>query len=135
MNFADLGFARGYQIMGAYARSKLANILFTRELAKRLDGTGVTANCLHPGTVATSIWNRAPVWTRPFFSLAKRLVMISPEAGAETIVYLATSPEVEGKTGLYFEKNRPKLPSSLAQDDALAGRLWGESANLVKLSA
>ncbi len=135
MDFNDLGFERGYQIMRAYGRSKLANVLFTRELAKRLDGTGVTANCLHPGTVATNIWNRAPVWIRPIFSLLKRFVMITPAAGAEAIVYLATSPEVEGKTGLYFEKNRPQLPSRLAQDDVLAGRLWDESARLVKLSA
>ncbi len=135
MDFNDLGFERGYRIMGAYARSKLANVLFTRELAKRLAGTGVTVNCLHPGAVATNIWNRAPLWTRPIFSVAKRLAMISPAAGAETIVYLATSPDVEGMTGLYFERNRPKAPSRLAQDDALARRLWDESAHLVHLPA
>jgi retinol dehydrogenase 14 len=135
MDFKDLGFEQGYQIMRAYGRSKLAAVLFTRELAKRLEGTDVTVNALHPGAVATSIWDRAPAYARPILSLAKRLFMISPEAGAETIVYLATSPEVEGKTGLYFEKNRPKLPSRLAQDDAVAQRLWGESARLVKLPA
>jgi NAD(P)-dependent dehydrogenase (short-subunit alcohol dehydrogenase family) len=135
MDFNDLWFEHGYQIMRAYGRSKLAAILFTRELAKRLHGTGVTVNALHPGAVATSIWDHAPVVTRPIFSLAKRLFMISPAAGAQTIVYLATSPEVEGQTGLYFEKNRPKLPSRLAQDDPLAQRLWDESARLVKLSA
>ena len=135
MDFDDLGFEHGYQIMRAYGRSKLAAVLFTRELAKRLEGTNVTVNALHPGTVATSIWDRAPAYTRPIFSVAKRLFMISPEAGAETIVYLATSPEVEGKTGLYFEKNRAKFPSRLAQDDAVAKRLWDESARLVKLPA
>jgi len=135
MDFSDLGFEHGYQIMRAYSRSKLAAVLFTRELAKRLEGTGVTVNALHPGAVATSIWDRAPAYTRPLFSLAKRLLMISPEAGAGTIVYLATSPEVEGKTGLYFEKNRPKFPSRLAQDDTVAQRLWDESARLVKLPA
>jgi len=135
MDFNDLGFEHGYQIMRAYGRSKLAAVLFTRELAKRLMGTEVTVNALHPGAVATSIWDRAPAYTRPIFSLAKRLFMISPAAGAETIVYLATSPEVEGKTGLYFEKNRPKSPSRLAQDDALAQRLWAESARLVRLPA
>jgi short subunit dehydrogenase len=133
MDLNDLGFEHGYQIMRAYGRSKLAAVLFTRELAKRLTGTEVTVNALHPGAVATSIWDRAPVYTRPIFSLAKRLFMISPAAGAETIVYLATSPEVEGKTGLYFEKNRPKVPSRLAQDDALAERLWDASERLVKL--
>jgi retinol dehydrogenase 14 len=135
MDFDDLGFEHGYQIMRAYGRSKLADVLFTRELAKHLEGTGVTVNALHPGAVGTNIWDRAPAYTRPFFTLAKRLFMISPAAGAETIVYLATSPEVEGETGLYFEKNRPKLPSRLAQDDAVAQRLWDESAQLVKLPA
>lgn len=135
MDFNDLGFEHGYQIMRAYGRSKLAAVLFTRELAKRLQATEVTVNALHPGAVATSIWDRAPAYTRPIFSLAKRLFMISPAAGAETIVYLATSPEVEGKTGLYFEKNRPTFPSRLAQDDAVANRLWEESARLVKLTA
>lgn len=133
MDLNDLGFEHGYQIMRAYGRSKLAAVLFTRELAKRLTGTEVTVNALHPGAVATSIWDRAPAYTRPIFSVAKRLFMISPAAGAETIVYLATSPEVEGKTGLYFEKNRPKVPSRLAQDDGLAQRLWDASERLVKL--
>lgn len=134
MDLDDLGFERGYRIIRAYARSKLANVLFTRELAKRLDGSGITVNCLHPGRVATNIWNGAPAWIRPVFSLVKNAVMISPAAGAETIVYLASSPDVEGKTGLYLEKNHPKPPSHLAQDDALARRLWDESARLVRLS-
>jgi NAD(P)-dependent dehydrogenase (short-subunit alcohol dehydrogenase family) len=134
LDFDDLGFERGYQIMRAYSRSKLAEVLFTRELARRLAGTGVTANCVHPGAVATKIWDAAPGFTRPFFAVAKRVAMISPAAGAETIVYLAASPEVAQDSGLYFEKNRPKSPSRLAQDDALATRLWDESAKLVKLA-
>ena len=109
--------------------------LTTRELAKRLQGTGVTVNALHPGGVATNIWEGAPAWTRPFFAIAKRLFMISPEEGARRITYLAASPEVEGSTGLYFEANRPTLPSPLARDDALAARLWQESARLVHLEA
>ena len=134
LDFNDLGFERGYQIMRAYSRSKLAEVLFTRELARRLQGTGVTANCVHPGAVATSIWDRAPAYTRPIFAVAKRIVMISPEAGAATLVYLAASPDVAGKTGLYFENNQPKAPSRLALDDALATRLWDESAKLVRLA-
>jgi NAD(P)-dependent dehydrogenase (short-subunit alcohol dehydrogenase family) len=134
LDFNDLGFERGYQIMRAYSRSKLAEVLFTRELARRLQGTGVTANCVHPGAVATSIWDRAPAYTRPIFAVAKRIAMISPEAGAATLVYLAASPDVGGKTGLYFENNQPKAPSRLALDDALATRLWDESAKLVRLA-
>ena len=135
LDFDDLGFERGYQIMRAYSRSKLAEVLFTRELARRLQGTGVTANCVHPGAVATNIWDRAPAYTRPIFAIAKHIAMISPAAGAATLVYLAASPDVAGKTGLYFENNQPKTPSRLAQDDALAKRLWDESAKLVKLAA
>jgi len=135
MRFEDLGFERGYRIMRAYARSKLANVLFTRELARRLEGTGVTVNSLHPGAVATGIWNGAPGWIRPVINLASRLLMLTPAEGAEAILYLATSPDVEGKTGLYFEKNLSKSPSPLALDDALASRLWDRSSELVKLAA
>jgi retinol dehydrogenase 14 len=134
LDFDDLGFERGYQIMRAYSRSKLADVLFTRELARRLSGTGVTANCVHPGAVATKIWDGAPAFTRPIFAIAKRVAMISPAAGAATIVYLAASPEVAEMSGLYFEKNQPKPPSRLAQDDTLATRLWEESVKLVKLA-
>lgn len=132
LDFDDLGYERGgYKVMGAYTRSKLANVLFTRSLAQRLDGTGITANTLHPGAVATSIWSHAPWYAQPALMLFKKFGMISPAEGAQTVTYLATSPEVEGKTGLYFEKNKPKEPSKLAQDDAAAQRLWDESARLV----
>jgi NAD(P)-dependent dehydrogenase (short-subunit alcohol dehydrogenase family) len=119
--------------MRAYNRSKLANVLFTRELAKRLEGTGVTANCLHPGAVATNIWSHAMWWARPFLAFA-RLFMISAEEGGDTIVHLATSPDVEGKTGGYYERNRLSIPARLAQDDALAAKLWDLSARMVKLA-
>ena len=75
--------------MKAYGRSKLANMLFTRELARRLHGQGVTVNCLHPGAVSTNIWSHAMWWTRPFLAVAK-LFMVTPEKGGERIVYLAT---------------------------------------------
>ncbi|GIH02207.1 short-chain dehydrogenase [Rhizocola hellebori] len=134
LDFDDLGYERGgYRIMRAYARSKLGNVLFTRSLASRLEGTGVTANALHPGGVATNIWSGAPRAAKPLLALYKRFGMISPEKGAETITYLAVSPQVEGKTGLYFEKNQAKEPSKLAQDDAVAQQLWDESARLVRL--
>lgn len=133
MDLDDLGFERNYQIMKAYSRSKLANVLFTRELARRLEGTGVTVNAVHPGTVATHIWDGAPGWTQPFFVIAKKFFMTSPTQGGERIVYLAASPEVEGKSGLYFEKDQPKEPSELARNDELARRLWEKSARLVRL--
>lgn len=135
MDFADLGYERGYSIMGAYTRSKLGNVLFTRKLARALEGKGVTVNALHPGGVATNIWSGAPGWSMPLLAVAKKLFMITPAQGAQTITYLAMSPEVEGKTGLYFEKNRPKQAAKLALDDALADKLWSESARLVKLDA
>jgi NAD(P)-dependent dehydrogenase (short-subunit alcohol dehydrogenase family) len=122
--------------MKGYCRSKLANVLFTRELARRLGGSGITANCLHPGQVATEIWNRAfPQWMGPVLGFAKKLLMITPEQAAQHIAYLATSAEVAGRTGLYFDKNRPKEPSRRAQDEALARKLWDESARLVGLDA
>ena len=133
MDFDDLGFERGYQIMRAYGRSKLANVLHTRHLARRLEGTGVTANCLHPGAVATNIWSGAPWFARPFLEIAKRVVMISPATGGERIVHLVTSPDVEGRTGGYYEQDKLKEPSSLARDDEVADRLDTVSRELVGL--
>jgi retinol dehydrogenase 14 len=133
MPFDNLQFEHGgYAIMRAYSRSKLANVLFTIELAARLAGTGVTANCLHPGAVATNIWSYAPWYTRPLLAVAK-LFMISPEKGADTIVYLAESPEVDGHSGGYYEKNRRVPPAPLAQDRVLAAKLWQASATLTGL--
>ncbi len=133
IDFDDLGFENGFSTMKAYNRSKLANVLFTRELASRLSGTRVAVNCLHPGAVSTNIWSHAAWWTQPFLAVA-RLFMISPRKAADAIVFLATSPEVEGKTGGYYENNKPVLPSRLARDDALAAKLWDVSAKMVKLA-
>ncbi len=133
LDFDDLGFERGYGIMKAYSRSKLANVLFTTELARRLEGKKVTVNALHPGAVATHIWSHAPAVARPLLAVAK-LFMISAEEGADRIVYLATSPEVEGKTGGYYDKNRLVTPSRLARDASLATRLWDVSSELVHLA-
>lgn len=135
MNLDDVGFEKGgYSIMGAYMRSKLGNVMMARSLAKRLEGKNVTVNALHPGGVRTNIWVGAPKWIQPVLALGK-LFMISPEEGSKTITYLATSPEVEGKTGLYFEKNRPKKPADLALDDALCEQVWQRSLTMVGLPA
>ena len=135
MDFDDLGFERGYQIMRAYGRSKLANVLYTRELARRLEGTGVTANCLHPGAVATNIWSGAPWFARPVLEIGKRLFMISPAKGGERLTYLATSPEVEGRSGGYYEQDKLKEPARLARDADVAQRLVETSRAMVGLGA
>ncbi len=126
LDFDDLQCAGGYSGWKAYCRSKLCNILFTRELARRLAGTGVTANCLHPGFVASRFGDEAGGWTGRLFPLFKRFA-ISPEAGADTIVYLASSPEVATVSGEYFEKRRIRKPSAAARDDAAARMLWVKS--------
>ncbi|MET3961062.1 retinol dehydrogenase-14 [Marmoricola sp. OAE513] len=131
MDLDDLGFERGYQIMRAYSRSKLANVLYTRNLAARLGGTGVTANCLHPGAVATNIWAGAPAFARPALSIAKRLLMITPAEGGATLTYLATNEEVAGLSGGYYEKNRLTEPAELALDEELGRRLVAVSREMV----
>jgi hypothetical protein len=116
--------AKSFSAMKAYGRSKLCNILFTRELARRLRGTGVTANCLHPGFVATRFADESGGLISRFAGLAK-LLEISPEKGAETISYLASSPAIAATTGRYFYKCRPIAPSREAQNSrtALRGRI------------
>jgi len=115
-----------------YSRSKLCNILFTRELARRLAGTGVTANCLHPGFVATRFGDQTGGLISFGIRIGKRFAL-SPQQGAETLTYLASSPEGASVTGEYFHKCRPIAPSREAQDDAMAQRLWAETARLARL--
>ena len=133
LDFDDLGYERGYSIMKAYARSKLANVLFAAELARRLEGTGVTSNSLHPGAVATNIWSGAPLWAKPIILLLFRPFFISAEKGGSYIVRLAASPELDGVTGKYFEEGRRVEPAPLAQDAALARGLWQVSGSMVGL--
>ena len=129
----DLQMTKGYSVMKAYSRAKLAQVVFTCELSDRLRGTGVTANCLHPGAVATNIWGR-PLGPLSFLAKVTRLFLISPEKGAESPVFLASSPDLEGITGKYFDRKREKRPAAAAADKALGQRLWDASAALVGLS-
>lgn len=126
IDFDNLNGEQGYNWYDAYGQSKLANVLFTRELARRLEGTGVTANAMHPGVVASEIWNRNSDWVSWFVRLFTPFFR-SPEQGAETAVYLATAPEVAGVSGRYFKDCQEKAPSTTAQDDALAQQLWDVS--------
>lgn len=118
-----------YTSIKAYARAKLANILFTRELARRLKGTGLTANSLHPGVVATRFGHESGGVVSSLLKFVQ-FFAISPEKGAETIVYLASSPEVAGVSGEYFYKCKPAVPTRAAQDDRLAAALWEKSVAL-----
>lgn len=129
LDFNDLQSANNYRGFTVYGRSKLANILYTRELARRLAGTGVTANCLHPGFVATRFGDESGGMMSVGVKLAKNFA-ISPEKGAKTIVYLASSPEVGGLTGKYFYKCHETMPTREAQDDDAARRLWEQTEKL-----
>lgn len=133
LDFEDLGLERGYGIMKAYARSKLANVLFAAELARRWAAAGVTSNSLHPGSVATNIWSGAPLWAKPIITLVFRPFFISAREGARGIVTLAADPALEGVTGKYYEGGRAVEPAPLARDEALARRLWEVSAAMVGL--
>ena len=130
LDFADLQSSKRYGGWKAYRRSKLCNILFTRELTRRLAGSGVTANCVHPGFCATGIGNNTSGWFRRGVRLAKRLFAIPPERGARTLIYAAAAPELAEVNGAYFIDCRPATPSPEAQDDESARRLWEVSARI-----
>src|SRR6266852_6651301 len=129
----DLQEEKHYSNMRAYGQSKLAVVLFTYELARRLQGTGVTANCLHPGFVATHFAQRDG---GPAFRLLVKLIGsfgASPQEGAKTSIYLACSPEVEGVTGHYFVKSIPRRSAAISYDESLQRHLWEQSAQLVNV--
>src|SRR5262245_47419826 len=123
INLDDLNMENGYSGWKAYGKSKLANVLFTYELARRLKGTGVTANCMHPGVVGTNLFNHVG-------GLAGKIVrlftpfMRTPEKGADTVIWLASSPEVEGVTGKYFVDRKEQATNPQSYDTAVAARLW-----------
>jgi retinol dehydrogenase-14 len=131
--FDDLDSELGYSAWAVYGWTKLANILFTSELARRLDGTDVTATCLHPGVVATGFGRTAPLVIRAFQILA-RPFLLDADRGADTLVWLASSPEVEGQTGGYYEKRRLSEPSPEARNRVTASRLWTVSERLTGLA-
>ena len=118
----------------AYGNSKLENILFTIELARRLEGTGVTVNALHPGLVATGFAKNNGRLIASLVSLFMPLVARSPAQGAETLVYLASSPSVEGVTGKYFQDSHVVTPAPQANDMKVARKLWDASVELVHLA-
>lgn len=134
LDFSDLQSERGYEARQAYSRSKLANVLFTYELARRLKGTGVTANVVSPGIVATDMLADYMGVPRSRGASASTFGA-TPEKGAETSLYLATAPELEGVTGKYFEDKKPIRSSKESYDEAAARRLWEISERLTGLSA
>jgi NAD(P)-dependent dehydrogenase (short-subunit alcohol dehydrogenase family) len=129
LDIDDLQYARFYNGVLAYARSKLCNVLFTRELARRWAGSGVTVNCFHPGFTRTRFGNQSGMFWAPLVFVAKAFA-IPPSWGAKTLVHLAGAPEVADITGGYFERCRLTQPSRAARDDAAAQRLWDESARI-----
>lgn len=130
----DLQSEKQYKFMRSYGQSKLALVLFTYELARRLQGTGVTANCLHPGFTATNIGqNGVGTVGRNIVKLIFSRLGISPEEGARTSIYLASSPEVEGVTGKYFTKSIPVRSAPISYDETLQHQLWEETTKLVNL--
>jgi NAD(P)-dependent dehydrogenase (short-subunit alcohol dehydrogenase family) len=126
IDFDDLQGKKSYGGIRAYSQSKLANVLFTYALARRLEGSGVTANCLHPGGVATGFGQNRPGALKLLLRLAKPF-LITPEQGAATSIHLASSPELEGVSGQYFAKCKPARSSAASHDEALQERLWALS--------
>jgi NAD(P)-dependent dehydrogenase (short-subunit alcohol dehydrogenase family) len=131
LNFDDLNAEAGYNALRAYGQSKLANILFTHELARRLRNTGVTANCVHPGVVATNLW-RGSDWISRLARLFTWFYK-NPDEGADGVLYLASAEDLNGVTGQYFDGTEAVNPSPDAYDEKAAARLWRESLDMVGL--
>jgi len=135
IDFDDLQGERSYSGSRAYDQSKLANVLFTYELARRLRGTSVTANALHPGVVSTSFGAEDPGHVQRIFVPFLRPFMKDPAQGAVTSVHVTSAPDVQDVTGRYFANSKPKASSKRSYDKADAARLWQASSNLVGLTA
>ena len=132
-DYDNLQMAGRYSSMTAYGNSKLYNILWTHELARQLRGTRVTANCYHPGGVATGFGSNNKGLLKTIFRLAGPL-MISPEKGADTLVWLASSSEAAGRSGGYYVRRRLTMPSAAGRDEAAGHRLWAESERIAGLA-
>jgi NAD(P)-dependent dehydrogenase (short-subunit alcohol dehydrogenase family) len=134
LDFADLQSERGYRAMNVYGRSKLANIMFTYALARRLEGSGVTVNCLHPGWVATNLGSGNSIPMKPVTFFSRLFGAITPSKGADTAVWLASAAEVEGVTGKYFDRRHERRSSNASYDEGAQEQLWKVSAGLTGLA-
>jgi retinol dehydrogenase-14 len=135
IDFDDLEGARKYSGQRAYSQSKLASVMFTNELARRLQGTGVTANSLHPGVVRTDFGAEDQAW---LFTVVSKVVLPflkTPAQGAQTSIYLASSPNMDGVTGEFFANGKPKTANKVAYDTDMTARLWNVSADLVGMTS
>src|SRR6266702_611569 len=131
IEFDDLQGARYYSGQSAYSQSKLANVMFTNELARRLEGTHVTANSVHPGLVRTDFGAEDQAWFFGFIGHVVRPFLKTPAQGAQTSIYLASSPDMDGVSGQFFVNGKPKTANKVAYDPAMTARLWQSSADLV----
>lgn len=133
LNLRDLHNKRRYSGCKAYGQSKLANLLFTYELARRMEGTQVTVNAMNPGFTATGIWHQPAGWLKPLISPIMRMIAHSPEKGAETILYLVTSPQVSHVSGKYFIDCQVVPSDPASHDESTARKLWDLSLHLARL--
>jgi retinol dehydrogenase 14 len=134
IDFDDLEGAHSYSGQRAYSQSKLASVMFTNELARRLEGTGVTANSLHPGVVRTNFGAEDQAWLFTVVSHVVLPFLKTPAQGAQTSIYLASSPNMDGVTGEFFANGKPKTANKVAYDTDMAARLWQVSAELVGMT-
>ncbi|KAM3870620.1 retinol dehydrogenase 13-like [Diretmus argenteus] len=137
IDFDDIHQNKDYQPGKSYAQSKLANVLFTRELATRLQGTGVTTYSLHPGVIRTELgryfWPTMPLWRRVVFTPLMLLIK-SPKEGAQTSIHCAVEESLQNESGLYYSDCAPKTAAPAGRDDEAAKRLWDLSASMVGLA-
>lgn len=135
LNFDDLQHQKSYSRFGVYGESKLMNVMYTYELARRLESTKVTANVLHPGFVATGFGHNNGTMFKMVIGLLQRLAALTPEQGTQTSLYVATSPELKGVNGKYFDKSKARKSSDVSYDEAAQKRLWAISEELVGMRA